>query len=499
MRQSLKNAATLGELCSRFSLALVGRRGACDLVARRVVTHSPEVERGDIFLPLCGHRTSGEKYIGEAIGRGAVAVLLDRSKIGFSNFTCLISDNARKSGAEIQNYFLGDPLSSLRFVGITGTKGKSSTLSILDALLRFRGLSPLCVGTLGIRSDAFCVTTKNTTPDLFFLLPYLEKYVAQGGDTVLLEVSSQALADGRLVGLTIPLAVFTGFSPDHIGKAEHPTLRDYFLAKRSLFENYGVEESVAPLSSLASFGMTRGVKHRFFTSSVYPSDLTLRPISFGLDGTHFFCESVKGYLNAAGAYQLENAALATLAASRLLGCPPTRLFPALAGVHLCGRFERYEIGGRLFIIDYAHNGVSLRAVATHARSFTAGRLFLLFGAVGEKGECRRRELVNVAEALGDHLILTEDDSGWEDRESILAELFSYARFPDRVTVAADRAEAIRLSYELSCPGDTVLLLGKGHEQFLLRGGERIPFSEREILHSLGRKAACKEGSCPQSN
>ena len=484
MQHSPESGVALGELCTRFSLALVGQRGASARLARRVVTHSAEVRSGDIFLPLCGHRTSGERYIDEAVGRGAVALLLDRDQSIPQNFPCLISNNKRKSGAEIQNYFLGDPLSKLRFVGVTGTKGKSSTLSILYTLLRFAGRSPLSIGTLGIRSDAFCVATKNTTPDLFFLLPYLSEFAELGGDTVLLEASSQALADGRLVGISLPLAIFTGLSPDHIGRAEHPTLRDYFLAKRRLFEDYGVEVSVAPFSSLASFGMTRGVKMRLFTSTVYPSDLTLRPISYGLDGTRFSYHGKEGYLSAAGAYQLENAALATLTASRLLDCSPTDLLAALSGVSLRGRFERYEIDGRLFVIDYAHNGASLRAVAQHARFFTPGRLFILFGAVGGKGECRRRELVCAAEALADHLILTEDDSGCEDRECILAELLSYARFPERASVVPDRADAIRRSYELSHPGDTILLLGKGHEQFLDRGGERIPFSEREILQSL---------------
>lgn len=488
MRRRCDEGVSLGELCSRFSLALVGHKGASEILARRVVTHSAEVRRGDVFLPLKGHRTSGEHFVSEAIGRGAVAILWDREKAFPWKIPAFISNNARKSGAEIQNYLLDDPLSRLRFVGATGTKGKSSTLSILDTLLRFRGLSPMLIGTLGIRSDAFSETTSNTTPDVFFLLPYLADFADRGGNTVLLEVSSQALADGRLDGLSFPLAIFTGLSPDHIGRAEHATLRDYFLAKRRLFSDFGVRESVAPLSSLASFGMTRGVEHRLFTSTVYASDLTLRPIAFGLDGTRFSYGNTEGYLRAAGAYQLENAALATLAASRLLDCPPGSLLPVLSDVRLLGRFERYEIGGRLFVIDYAHNGASLRAVATHARRFTAGRLFLLFGAVGGKGECRRRELIRVAQSLADHLILTEDDSGFEDRESILAELFSYVRFPDRVTVVADRAEAIRLSYEISRPGDTVLLLGKGHEQFLLRDGERVPFSEREILKSLGKGA-----------
>lgn len=496
MRRSLEGGLSLGELCARFSLTLLGARGASAITARRVTTHSAEVEPGDIFLPLTGHRTSGERYINEAIGRGAVALLLDRDQSIPQNFPCLISDNPRKIGAEIQNCFLGDPLSKLRFVGITGTKGKSSTLLMLDALLRFAGHSPLSIGTLGMQSDAFFAVTKNTTPDLFFLLPYLARFVEAGGDTVLLEISSQALADGRLLGLRIPLALFTGLSPDHIGRSEHRTLRDYFLAKRSLFEGYGVRESIAPFSSLASFGMTRGVERRLFTSTVYPSDLTLRPISYGIDGTRFSCGNTEGYLSAAGSYQLENAALATLAASRLLDCAPTRLLPALSGVSLCGRFERYEIDGRLFVIDYAHNGASLRAVATHARSFTAGRLFLLFGAVGGRGECRRRELVSVAESLGDHLILTEDDSGCEDRESILAELLSYVRSPDRVTAVPDRAEAIRVAYDLSRRGDTILLLGKGHERFLVRDGERIPFSEREILKSLGRRRA-RSGCEPQ--
>ncbi len=463
---------------------LVGARDAARRILR-VVTHSAEVKRGDLFVALDGHTSRGCEHYREAILREAAAILISDEDPRLTEFPTIICKDKRKCGAEIANLMLGDPLSKLRMIGITGTKGKSSTLAMLAAMLEYRGEYPLCVGTLGIGAEGRLEPTVNTTPDLFFLLPHFARYVHGGTRTVLCEVSSQALADRRLDGIKIPLAIFTGFSRDHIGSHEHKNLSEYYRAKRRLFTDFSVCTSIAPIDSPYALSMTRGVDRRLFVSVGTPSHLCLSPLS----QTPFFSEfSYRGEqyrLSVGGRAQLGNAALATLAASELLELPPECLLPALSNVRIPGRMECYRLGDVTYIIDYAHNGESLRSVCRAARPFCRGRVIVLFGSVGGRGECRRRDLVSAAEEEADLILLTEDDTAGEGRESILSQMLAYAHRRKCFISVPDRAEAIMTAHSLARAGDTVLLLGKGHEQFLVRDGLRIPFSEREILLSLG--------------
>ena len=456
-----------------------------DVLILRVVTHSAQVRAGDLFVPLDGHTTRGCMHYREAMARGAAALLVETTDPRPDHFPSLICENKRKSGAEIMNAMLGDPLSGLSFVGITGTKGKTSTLAMLRAEMEFVGKTPLTVGTLGIGAADGMTPLVNTTPDLFFLLPHFARYVRGGGRTVLCEVSSQALADRRLEGAHIPLAVFTGFFRDHIGPREHASLADYYGAKRRLFTDYSVKTAIAPCESPYSRDITRGVSRRLFASLREPSDLSFIPIRTDPSATRFSYRDHSYTLSVGGLAQLSNAALATLAATELLHLPPEAFLPALSDVYIAGRMECYRLGDATVIIDYAHNGESLRAAALASRPLCRCRMITLFGSVGGRAECRRRDLVEAAEEVADLVILTEDDTDTEPREDILSEMLSYARDASVFVCIPDRAEAIRHACSISRPGDTVLLLGKGHEQFLVRGGLRIPFCEREILLSLG--------------
>ena len=451
----------------------------------RVTTHSAQVERGDLFVALDGRTSRGCEHYREAIDRGAAAILIQEGDPLPLGFSVIISKNKRINGAEITNAMLGDPLARLRFVGITGTKGKTSTLAMIGAQMLAVGENPLCVGTLGLGFWGEMQPLLNTTPDLYFLLPYFSHYLRRGVRTVLAEVSSQALADGRLDGVRIPMGVFTGFSADHIGPREHASLCEYYAAKRRLFGDFGVEISVAPMESEHACDITRGVPKRLFSSLRVPSDLTLNMLDTSPWSSHFSYREKRYRLSLGGRCQLLNASLSTLASSELLGLPPESLLGALSHVRIPGRMECYRLYDALFIIDYAHNGESLRAVCEAARPFCRGRMIVLLGSVGGRAECRRRDLVRGAEALCDLVVLTEDDSDTEDREQVLTDLFSYAVDKDRFCIIPDRREAVESVCRMARAGDTVLLLGKGHEQFLVRGGARIPFRECEILISYG--------------
>lgn len=480
----LQRPLTLSDAARMVGGTLVGTRDAARPLLR-VVTHSAEVKRGDLFVALDGHTSHGYEHYREAISREAAAILISDDDPRPTEFPVIICRDKRKCGAEIANLMLGDPLSKLRIIGITGTKGKSSTLAMLAALFEYMGEHPLCVGTLGIGAEGRLEPTVNTTPDLFFLLPHFARYVQNDERTVLCEVSSQALADRRLDGIKIPLAIFTGFSRDHIGSHEHQNLSEYYRAKRRLFTDFSVCTSIAPLESPYSFSMTRGVDRRLFASLDTPSDLCLSPTQLTLCATRFLYRRQSYCLSVAGRTQLANATLAVLAASELLTVPPERLLPALSSVRIPGRMECYRLGDVTYIIDYAHNGESLRSVCRAARPFCRGRMIVLFGSVGGRGECRRRDLVSAAEEEADLILLTEDDTDGEEREHILSQMLAYAHRRECFISVPDRTEAIMTAHSLARAGDTVLLLGKGHEQFLVRDGVRIPFSEREILLSLG--------------
>lgn len=473
----------LCDILSRMHLQATGAVPAT-LEITHLCAHSSECTQSSIFVCLEGHRDSGVNHIKEAISRGTRVIITDQKLPIDADVYQIISRNARKSGAEIARLLYQEVFFSLRFLFITGTKGKTTTAKMLSHLLCRAGYPAATVGTLGIEFGTYRASTNNTTPDLFALLEHLKRIQKMGAKFVILEVSSQALRDYRIDGLRGDAAIFTGLSVDHIDPREHPCFLDYMLSKRRLFFDFGVRMAFAPKRCPLSELMLCGVEKSFYADTKGCSDLTLKIKEMSKSGILFTDGLNDGFLSMSGEYNLRNAALAVLCASKITGENAAFFYPLLSEVKLLGRLEGYLVQGREVVIDYAHNAQSIREIGALFRKLSQGRLVAVIGSVAGRARGRRRDLAIACERTFDFTILTEDDSICESAKSVVDELYSYFFDRTRCDRVLPRERAILEAFSHAAEGDTILLLGKGHENTIVRQGKREPFDERAILTEI---------------
>lgn len=460
----------------------------CEILG--VSEHSSGALEGFVFVAVKGCVRDGFDYLNEAKKNGARVFVTDRKNEFFNDEIVIIVENARKSVAEISKALYGENLSEMKIVGITGTKGKTTTAKILAECISSMGVGCVCIGTLGVEyyEGKSIVSLRgksdNTTPSAAFLYKALSDARLSGARVGVIEVSSQALKSYRVYGIPFTACIFTNFSSDHIGNFEHSSLRDYFLAKRSLFSDYGANICVVNSDDERAEMISEGVKHvirvgegsESFKISVTLSDE--RHSEFTLNGIDF-------KLSMGGRFNVINASLAVVAASLISGKSLSELRSVLDGVSVAGRYELYRIKEKNVIIDFAHNGESVHSVLECVRERNCGRIISVFGSVGERSFSRRAELARAAEELSDLIVITSDNPGFEPAESICRDIYNAISEKGKAKIITDRKEAILFAIEFARPKDTVLLLGKGHERYQVIGNEKIPFSEKEIIESLG--------------
>ncbi len=456
------------------------------LPVRGLALDSRQVEPGYLFFALPGvplpHRKplDGHDFVPEALARGAVAVVGERP-LALPVPYLQVADG-RQALALLARRFHGEPDRKLLLVGVTGSKGKSTTASLLHHLLqRAQGGSAL-LSTVGLRlgEEARPPVGHFTTPEAPEVYAFLREAADRGLKSAVLEVSSHALALKRVEGLTFRVGVFVNFYPDdHLDL--HGTPQAYFQAKALLLErseqaviNQALLDSpfapLLPAKPYLAFGKAGGLWATHLEETPQGLAFTLKtPWGSG-----------RARLPLLGAYNLENA-LAAAGAGLLLGIPLPVLLEGLAAFPgLPGRMEVVQEAPFRVVIDFAHTGRSLEAALTTLRKTTQGRLLLVVGAAGERDPNRRREIAKVAARLADKSFFTEEDHRTEPLEAILEAMAEAARQEGGVfALVPNRREAIRQALRAARPGDTVLLAGKGHERTLERGTLTLPWNEKE--------------------
>lgn len=459
------------------------------------------VNDGSVFVCRKGDRFDGNDFIPEARRRGAMAFVSERNlpiKVG----ECLIiSKNPRKTMAEISNALYGQLIKEMKIIGVGGTKGKSTTSRFIAEILEGLGETSVVIGTLGVeifspsesvalhfrelicRDEESCFL-KNTTPESDVIFKLLKKAAASGCRYAVIEISSQALALGRVHMLPIDIAVFTNFSKDHIGPGEHGGIDEYRAAKLSLYEG---RVAVINGDDALSSDISKTVKKCYTVGESCSSDFIISDVLSKFSGAEFSINGTRASISIAGAFNVKNAALAIATVSVLTGVSEDSLAGHISKVKVLGRYEVYDFFGRRVIIDFAHNRESFKAIMNSEKRELSGRLIAVFGSVGNRCKDRRRELAEVAEELADLSVITSDNPGSESALAICEEIYSFYSNASKAVIEPDRESAIRRALMLSRLGDSVLLLGKGHENFQLIGNERQYFSEREIILSLGAR------------
>ena len=486
----------LNELLNAINYSEIVNRSGIDVSSQEVkelCSFSKEAKEGSMFICITGSTADGHKYAKDAYNNGCRLFVAEREiSVGNDAFVVIVKDS-RIARAELSAAFFGYPAEKMTLIGITGTKGKTTSSLLIYNILKSNGVAAGYIGSNGISYNDIQEETLNTTPESYSLQMHLKTMYDAGIRTVVMEVSSQALKMARVHGLKYKIAVFTNLSPDHIGEFEHPDFNDYKACKHSLFTDYGAEYIVYNADDEYSSEMISGTR----AQKVGISGKGDKNAAYRADGIYYYrtaskiavnfqcSESDEKYevdLSFPGDFSVYNA-LTAIAVCKRLGLNTEQITNAMRNVRIEGRFETYALpNGATVVIDYAHNGVSLKAALTALREYSPTRLICLFGSVGGRTKMRRAELGLVASRDADFCILTSDNPDSESPAAIIAEIASYFTTGSCPYVAIiDRKEAIEHALSISKHGDIILLAGKGHESYQLICGKREKFSESEII------------------
>ena len=448
---------------------------------------------GSLFVCIRGCRTDGHTLAPQAWAQGCRAFLVERPPDLPAGAAVIRVADTRAALSLAACRFYGEPSRALRVVGVTGTKGKTTTACLLRHILARSGIPCGYIGTNGIEWGETRTETRNTTPDPLTLQQALHDMLRAGCRAAVLEVSSQALKQRRADGTRLAAAVFTNLSPDHIGPTEHPDFADYAACKHRLFTDFGAGLAVCNADDPHAADMLRGssAARQVACSTRRAADYAAQDIrpeaAAGGFGVRFALlaggRRQSCFLPLVGRGNVADALLAVACAAECFGIPPGQAAGLLGDARIAGRSETLRLAnGATAVIDYAHNGVSLRQLLGSLREYRPARLICLFGSVGGRTALRREELGRAAAELADLCILTSDNPGSEPPEQIIADIArAFAESTTPYLCIPDRAEAIRTAVSLARPGDILVLAGKGHERYQLIGNEKHPFNERSML------------------
>ncbi len=463
------------------------------------VTHdSRAVRPGDLYAALPGAHAHGAQFAAVAARDGAVAILTDPAGVmaaSVAGLPVLVVPSPRAVLGAVSRWAFGAPADDLLMLGVTGTNGKTTTTYLIEAGLRAAGLRTGLVGTVETRIDGDAVPSVRTTPEAPDLQALFARMRECGVDAVAMEVSSHALALGRVDGTRFDVGVFTNLSQDHLDF--HTTMAAYLAAKARLFSGGLAASAVVNLDDPAGAEIRAraAVPVTTFSAAGDPrADWRATDVRSGSAGTGFVLRSPDGRaqpasVRLAGAFNLSNS-VAALAALGTAGVP---LAAAVAGVaslvSVPGRMEPVDTGQPfLALVDYAHTPAALAALLATVRTLVRGRIIVVAGCGGDRDRDKRPAMGAAAAAGADLAVLTSDNPRSEDPTAILAAMTAgVAAVPAgrraEVLVETDRRAAIALAVGRARPGDALVVAGKGHEQGQEVAGRRVPFDDRSELRA----------------
>ncbi len=471
---------------------------AANPVIIAITSDSRKVGPGSLFVALVGEQSDGHQYVPQAVASGAAAVLVSRRE-GISvpeGMALLHTDDPNRALAELSARLVGEPGRTLQMIGVTGTNGKTTVTHLVQQILSHHGTATGLIGTLGIRATGESYeTTGHTTPMAPELQALLARLRDEGLKSVVMEVSSHALAQHRVTGCDFAVGVITNLTQDHLDF--HKTMEHYAQAKALLFRGLKPGHGTAVINQDDAWAQTfldaclEGVP--VLTYGIDSPHATVRAtdLTFSITGAQFTAVTPQGShpvrLKIAGRFSVYNA-LAALTTALALNVPLSTAAEALESVPgVRGRFE--VVAEKPFVIvDYAHTPDGLENVLNAARQVVpeGGRLISVFGCGGDRDATKRPKMGHIAERLSDLLVVTSDNPRSEDPQQILTDILAgIERFdPSRMRVDADRQAAIHLAIELAQPNDVVVVAGKGHEDYQILADRTIHFDDKEVVQAF---------------
>lgn len=495
----------LKELIAAAESLIVEKYGEADeeaAINSIVYDTRTQINSGAAFVAIKGASFDGHDYAAGAERMGATAIFAEHRIETEGKAVQIIVSDTRKVLSLLSQEWFDHPAEKLTTVGITGTKGKSTSCYMMAAILEAAGRKCGIIGTIGIVIGGTSYPTHNTTPESYLVQEYMRKMVDEGCDTLLMEVSSQGLKQSRVYGMTFDYAVFTNLGRDHIGGAEHADFEEYLDCKARLFGQCRTAVMNADDEHLNDmlryntgkvelFGMKRESTEAGQIQAAGQRLMADRIRLFTENGTMGIAFDYSGALDGTarlsipGEFNVMNA-MSAIAVAIHFTDNTAKIADALFNVQVRGRLEPVRISDKYtLLIDYAHNSIALSSVLKTLRAYSPKRLICLFGCGGNRSRERRFEMGEVSSSLADLTVVTSDNPRFEKPEDIIADiLVGVEKASGSHVTIPDRREAIKYCIDIAQPGDCILLAGKGNEDYQEIEGVRYPMDERDIIREI---------------
>ena len=497
-QSSHRDSATIGKKLSELFQGLEAKlpAGVSAIEIRQVACDSRKVQPGALFFALHGAKADGNAFIQDAVKRGAVAIASAELSAGAvpSGVAWIHVQDARKALAITAANFFGHPADALQLVAVTGTNGKTTTTSVIDAIVKASGAKTGLFGTIAYHTPLGDYPAPNTTPESVDLQGFFAEICDAGGRFAVLEASSHSLAMDRLWGCHFQAAVFTNLTREHMDY--HKTFEDYFAAKKKLFEGTGAgAPEVAVVNTDDEFGKKlAGLAKKTVTYGLEShAEITTKKFQLTFDGLTFTAHTPNGKVEVVsplvGRINVCNL-LAAIGAAQALGLSNEVIETGIRNLEsVSGRFERIDLGQPfLVIVDYAHTDDALENLIRTARELNSkGRIITLFGCGGGKDRTKRPVMGEVTGRLSDLTILSSDNPRDEDPLKIISDIIvGLQKTAGKYLIEPDREKAIGVAMDEAHAGDIVLLAGKGHENYQILADRTLEFDDREVARQALR-------------
>lgn len=464
-----------------------------DIDIKYITFDSRKIEKDFMFVAINGYEKDGHKYIDNAISKGATAVLIDESRYDeFKDLDVevLTTKSTRFIMGKLAINFYDNPSKEFKLIGITGTKGKTTTSFMVKKILEESGKKVGLVGTVACYiGDKKIMDSDRTTPEALELQGMFREMANEGCEYVVMEVSSQSLKLGRVDGCDFDIGLFTNLTEDHISPHEHASMKEYYECKCKLFDmtNKGVV-NVDDKKGRELIELKPNCK--FTTYSIKnESDNKATNISITNELTTFninlYNKEELVQISIPGKFTVYNA-LGAISICEELGIESKYILSGLKKVRVPGRSELIDNDkGLTIMIDYAHSEDSLKNILTAVKLYTKGKIICVFGLSGDRDARKRPRMGKISGKLADFTVITTDNPRYDDPMDIAMDVErGIKEVTDQYIILTDRKEAIEYAVRMAKPGDIVVLAGKGHETYQLIGDDKVPFSEKEIVENI---------------
>lgn len=485
----------LASLLARLDYEIV--QGSAEIEITDLVYDSRKITKGCLFVCIKGTVADGHTFVKEAAEKGAAAVLVQDEVEAPKELTVIRTKDTRYGLALVSAAWFHHPAEELKVIGVTGTKGKTTTTYMVKSILENAGYKVGLIGTIEAIIGEEVIPASNTTPESYVIQQYFRKMVEAGCQCVVMEVSSQGLMMHRTAGFTFEIGIFTNIEPDHIGPNEHASFEEYMACKGLLFQqcktgivNMDDEHCEKVIEghtcSIETFGFSPKADLRAVNT-----ELVSRPGYLGVTYQAQGLVNMDVEIDVPGKFSVYNS-LTAIAICHHFNVTEEDMKKALKVAKVKGRIEMMKVSDDFtLMIDYAHNAMSLESLLTSLREYQPKRLVCLFGCGGNRSKLRRYEMGEVSGKLADLTIITSDNPRFEEPQAIIDDIkIGMAKTEGSYVEIIDRKEAIKYAIEHGEPGDVIVLAGKGHEDYQEIKGKKYPMDERvliqEVLQELGR-------------